>query len=47
MERTLKELGKRWNRCHGTNLPEKYYKQMEVIYIFPMIFKAKPVFNSI
>ena len=24
MERTLKEMGKRWNRCHGTNLPEKY-----------------------
>ena len=26
---------------------EKYYKLMEVLYIFPMIFKVKPIFNPI
>ena len=26
---------------------EKYYKLMEVLYIFPMIFKVKPIFNLI
>ena len=26
---------------------EKYYKLMEVLYILPMIFKVKPIFNPI
>ena len=26
---------------------EKYYKLVEVLYIFPIIFEGKPIFNPI
>ena len=30
-----------------SSIYEKYYKQMEVLYIFPMVFRVKPIFNPI